>query len=667
MMKYECRAIHPSSFILHPSSFILHPFVMKLTTLIWLIFTLCLLLVLAAMGWLSATALRLDRAEIESRRLAALEEKVRLALWRMDSALAPTVALESARPYFAYLAYFPADRSFNRMFNTRTKGEMLVASPLLVETPPRILLHFQIDAAGNLTSPQLPVETNRKLENAFKLDPAVQANREKEFARLQKLISLQKIVNLLPVPKPVELQIVSSSAAATESQSSKTRLPGKNKTSVVPEQKPALQNQFDSQQPQSQSAYGPQELRSQSARDYQQREQTVQQNASAMAMNQLANMPPASSVPADLPQKKSDSAPSPNTDMGGVLMTPLWIDGNLILARRVLVAGQEYVQGCMLDWPGIRSWLKTEIADLLPGAELVPAGVSDTAEESRLLAALPIRLVPGAVAIVGEQNWSPLTISLAAAWICLLMTAAAIVGLLTGVMRLSGRRASFVTAVTHELRTPLTTFQMYAEMLAEDMVPEESQRKEYLKTLRSEAVRLTHLVENVLAYARLERGRLDRRRETIALGDLIGSMQNRLADRASQARMELLVESDEKTDSSLVKTNISAVEQILFNLIDNACKYAASAEDIRIHLILQESCEHAIVRIEDHGPGIALEMRRRLFHSFSKTAKEAAHSAPGVGLGLALSRRLARDLGGELSFDARHSPGARFILALPLA
>ena len=111
------------------------------------------------MGWLSATALRLDRAEIESRRQAVVEEKVRLALWRMDSALAPMVAQESARPYFAYLAYFPADRSFNRMFNTRTKGETLIASPLLMETPPRILLHFQFDEAGNLTSPQLPPVT----------------------------------------------------------------------------------------------------------------------------------------------------------------------------------------------------------------------------------------------------------------------------------------------------------------------------------------------------------------------------------------------------------------------------------------------------------------------------------------------------------------------------
>ncbi len=440
---------------------------MKLTTAIWFVFALCLLLVLAAMGWLSATALKSDRAEVEARRQAALEERVRLALWRMDSALAPTVAQESARPYFAYLPYFPAERSFNRMFNARSKGETLVASPLLVETPPRILLHFQFDAAGNLTSPQVPPEVNRKLEHMLTLDPAVQQVRAKQFARLRKLITLEKITALLPSPKPVELRVVGSIAGANDVQRNKApatdrqewqgayvpsggqRLPQPGRYETAQEAKPAqpmdsfnagMAGKAEFQQ----NKIGPQQLE-QSRREYEQRAQVVQQSANAMAMNQAANLPSRyylwDKTAADLsrgsPKKEADDSPQPNTDINGVLMTPLWIDGQLILARRVLVAGQQYVQGCLLDWPDIRQWLKGEIADLLPDAQLAPAGVSDTAEESRLLAALPIRLVPGAVAVDGENGWSPLAISLLAAWVCLLTTAAAIVGLLTGVMRLS--------------------------------------------------------------------------------------------------------------------------------------------------------------------------------------------------------------------------------------
>ena len=138
---------------------------------------------------------------------------------------------------------------------------------------------------------------------------------------------------------------------------------------------------------------------------------------------------------------------------------------------------------------------------------------------------------------------SPILISLAAAWACVALAAAAVAVLLWGVMRLSRRRAAFVSAVTHELRTPLTTFQMYAEMLAEGMVPDVQQQHRYLGTLRSEATRLTHLVENVLAYARLERGRTAGRIEPIELAELIEGAKTRLSAHAEQSGMTLVVRS----------------------------------------------------------------------------------------------------------------------------
>ena len=224
------------------------------------------------------------------------------------------------------------------------------------------------------------------------------------------------------------------------------------------------------------------------------------------------------------------------------------------------------------------------------------------------------------------------------------------------------RRASFVTAVTHELRTPLTTFRMYAEMLSEGMVADEKQQKHYLATLRSEAERLTHMVENVLAYARLERGRGDGRLETVPVDRLLETIMPRLSERAENAGMELVVAGD--GDTMAVEANVAAVEQILFNLVDNACKYAAGASDKRIHLEISPDRGKAELRVRDHGPGISTSIRRRLFRSFSKTADEAACSAPGVGLGLALSRRLARDMGSDLRLEEDTAEGACFVLAL---
>ena len=219
--------------------------------------------------------------------------------------------------------------------------------------------------------------------------------------------------------------------------------------------------------------------------------------------------------------------------------------------------------------------------------------------------------------------------------------------------------------MTHELRTPLTTFRMYAEMLAGGMVPNEAAKARYLDTLSVEADRLTHLVENVLAYARLERGGLGNRIQPVRGDELLKLATERLADRAREAGMELAVSTDECAQNAIVRCDASAVEQILFNLVDNACKYAAAAEDKTISLDARIAEARLCLRVRDQGPGLPAEQRRRLFQPFRKSADEAARTAPGVGLGLSLSRRLARDMGGELALDATTATGTAFVLTLP--
>ncbi|MBI4603287.1 MAG: sensor histidine kinase, partial [Planctomycetes bacterium] len=99
---------------------------------------------------------------------------------------------------------------------------------------------------------------------------------------------------------------------------------------------------------------------------------------------------------------------------------------------------------------------------------------------------------------------------------------------------------------------------------------------------------------------------------------------------------------------------------------DNACKYASGpGRDVLRIAAERAGGGGALVRIEDEGPGIPPEQAKRLFRPFSKSARDAARSAPGVGLGLALSRRLARTMGGELTLDAASEPGACFVLRLP--
>ncbi|NQU21338.1 MAG: HAMP domain-containing histidine kinase [Candidatus Nealsonbacteria bacterium] len=610
---------------------------------IWLSFLICLAVLLAAMGWISVAALKLESAEAEAQwekaqalRETAADEKIRVALWRMDPALALLVAQESARPYFCYSPFLPINRAYVQMFNDRGGGEMLVPSPLLSERSAHVIIYFQFEPDGRLTSPQVPLGSNRKLAlgNNLSVEAATEAEEHLEQAR--SILDREKLLARLPESTPDPMRMV----FAQFDQS--------------PEQRTVMrQRQQESQQ------------KGRAAAEYYRRNVNVTNSAAVMAQNYDDNW--------------FNDLSLPTTDVRGVLMTPLWIDGSLVLARRVSAGGKEYLQGCLLNWPAIKRSLLEEIEDLLPEADLRPADPATLGEEPHTLAAIPVRLIPGrtvldgpvskSLSVAGEaarrgDGLSPIEFSLAVAWTCMLLAAVAVAGLLYGVVRLSERRASFVTAVTHELRTPLTTFQMYAEMLAEGMVSDEEQQKVYLSTLRSEAGRLTHMVENVLSYARLERGRTDGQLETHPVDKLLEPIVPRLRDRAAHAGLELAVAADGEGEPIAVEANASAVEQILTNLVDNACKYAADAADKRIHLAVSRIDGKAEIRLRDHGPGVSESVRRRLFRSFSKTADEAAHSAPGVGLGLALSRRLARDMGGDLRLEQDAAEGACFVLVL---
>jgi signal transduction histidine kinase len=355
-------------------------------------------------------------------------------------------------------------------------------------------------------------------------------------------------------------------------------------------------------------------------------------------------------------------APRPSTREGA--LTALWVGDALLLARRVGIGGAVHVQGCWLDWTRLRGELLASVEDLLPGARLEPAAAAARPDEERRLATLPVRLLPGAVAVAQPSGLSPTRLSLAGVWACALLAALAVAALLRGVMELSERRQVFVSAVTHELRTPLTTFRLYTDMLAEGMVTDEAKRRDYVDRLRTEAERLGHLVENVLFYARVESGRSAAAREAFDLGPALVEMRPRLAERATRAGLELALANAE---GATVHVDRSALEQILLNLVDNACKYAAASTPPRIEMDVQASDGRAIIRVRDHGPGLSPMGRGRLFRAFAKSDRDAANSAPGIGLGLALSRRLARAQGGELSLEASGPEGAVFALSLPLA
>ena len=385
---------------------------------------------------------------------------------------------------------------------------------------------------------------------------------------------------------------------------------------------------------------------------------------------------PASEPSANEFEKIADQAfrlPAQQT-LSAEIMRPLWLPGNqlkgqtsadtLVLARRVRVDSTDWLQACWLDWPLIKKQLLTSIQDLLPEADVIPA--TDSTMQPHRLATLPLMLVPGnALPDWQEPVTSSATLPMIGAWSGVLIALIAGGVLLGGALALSERRGAFVSAVTHELRTPLTTFRLYTDLLADGQVTDAKERQRCLDTLRVEADRLGHLVENVLGYARLERTPLP----TAALGiaALVDGMRERLSERAGRVGLELMTSVAPDSQALAVRGEAQAIERVLVNLVDNACKYAAKAADRRLHLDVARHGNHISFTIRDHGPGIPADLIGKLFTPFAKSAAEAAVTAPGIGLGLALSRRLARQLNGDLAYQPPTDGGAAFALTLPQA
>jgi signal transduction histidine kinase len=137
-----------------------------------------------------------------------------------------------------------------------------------------------------------------------------------------------------------------------------------------------------------------------------------------------------------------------------------------------------------------------------------------------------------------------------------------------------------------------------------------------------------------------------------------------LQRRVDQAAAALSIEI--AADLGKVETDVRAVEQILFNLIDNACKYGLlEGQQGHVTLDVRKGRRGIIFEVRDEGRGIDGAEKKRLFRAFHKSAHDAAHDKPGVGLGLALCRRLARALGGDLELGSSREGGASFVLNLP--
>ncbi|MGH7467529.1 MAG: GAF domain-containing protein [Longimicrobiales bacterium] len=230
-----------------------------------------------------------------------------------------------------------------------------------------------------------------------------------------------------------------------------------------------------------------------------------------------------------------------------------------------------------------------------------------------------------------------------------------------GVHAASKAKSSFLAVMSHELRTPLSAITGYADLLEAGIPdPVTPKQKEQIGRIKVSACELLRIIEEILAFSRLEVGEERFRIEDVELNVLtqeIGKLGNAMA---RQHGLEFRVVTPEQP--SFLRTDPRKVRHILIDLISNAVKFTDRGL-IGLEAEIQDGT--AVFRVTDTGIGIAPENQQRIFEPFVQVEDALTREKGGTGIGLAVAQRLARHLGGDVTVQSNLQHGSTFILTLP--
>jgi signal transduction histidine kinase len=228
--------------------------------------------------------------------------------------------------------------------------------------------------------------------------------------------------------------------------------------------------------------------------------------------------------------------------------------------------------------------------------------------------------------------------------------------------RANQTKSDFLAAMSHELRTPIGAMSGYADLLADDIFgPVSEVQRAQLRRIKSVGTHLLSIVEEILTFARMEAGHEVMSYAMVNAGVVARQALDVIDPLAAKKGLELSV--DIPVHKIELRTDEVRVRQILINLLGNAAKFTTAG---RVALTLRATNAGDVVfEISDTGSGIAPDDLQRIFEPFVQVEGGWTRTHSGTGLGLSVSRGLARLLGGEVSAVSREGSGSTFTLTLP--
>ncbi|MBK8173573.1 MAG: HAMP domain-containing histidine kinase [Sandaracinaceae bacterium] len=225
--------------------------------------------------------------------------------------------------------------------------------------------------------------------------------------------------------------------------------------------------------------------------------------------------------------------------------------------------------------------------------------------------------------------------------------------------RLNELKGEFIANVSHELKTPLSVVRMFGEMLLTNRVKSPEKQQEYLEIICRESERLSALIENVLDFAAIERGKAKYEMHERDLGDVVARAIDTFRYRIEKDGVEVRL--TREGGMLVIPIDEQAILLATINLLDNAVKYGGgTGVDVKVSNVGQE----LVVQVRDHGPGIPAEDLSKVFERFYRSRRDV--NARGSGIGLSLVEQIVTAHGGRAWAENADGGGATVAFALPL-
>ncbi len=225
----------------------------------------------------------------------------------------------------------------------------------------------------------------------------------------------------------------------------------------------------------------------------------------------------------------------------------------------------------------------------------------------------------------------------------------------------SEAKSRFLANMSHEIRTPLGAILGFSELLINPKISSE-ERNEFISTIRRNGDQLSKIIDEILDLSKVEAGRLEVERCDISIIEVLNDVKTLMSFSTKEKGLDLEFNIIGKIPER-IHTDAGRLQQILINIIGNAIKFSAKGK-IEINISVQEN--HFIVAVKDTGPGLTAVQIENLFQPFTQGDPSITRKHGGTGLGLALSRKLARALGGDISVKPS-APGEGSVFVISVA